>query len=1288
MQQDELLARLVAQQNLLPAGQVQQLFPAFQRAQVGSSDPERDFLTFLVDSKLVEPSAAGALRERLRQNLETRPLPPSSEAHTAPLNAAPAQTVLDPPSTRAARSSERLSASGSLVRPARRPGASGPRQIGPYDVIRELGRGGMGVVYEARHRTLDRHVALKMLRERDVFKLESIERFKVEARAMAKLEHPNIVRIYEIGEDAEGVYMAMAFAEGGALSARMRRERLQPREAATLVQQIARGLAHAHDNNIIHRDLKPDNILLSKEGRPRLTDFGLAKALDHDSVKLSRTGQVMGTLAYMAPEQLDSKTKNHDRRSDIYALGVTFYEMLTGRLPHLGEGQLDLAKKIMFQEPERPTSLCHQLPVSLETIVLRALVKEPNRRYQSAAELADDLERWLNNERIAARPVGVVERLQRWRRQRGRQAAKAALALVAALCLGLLVGRRGGPPQAAAAPPASEARELAAARDAQRAAEASLAEAQSREATAVEALDQALGGSQGRGLVEASEAAARALAEASEELAVARQRLEKARRPARLLLEVVDQSFGPQASPALVLFAQSYKGGSARGSGFKNLYFKDCQFRQASWEGLDLKGAHFEDCELLSGLVTGVDFSGIDLSGLGFGAEVRFEGCRYDAETRWDAGFDPEDRPGLKPVGPKPVGPKPAPARPVRDRAASLLRSQIEDVFASKLTAASAADARGKPAEARAALLKLTRGLTGLFEEQRSRARRGLRLSGERGEVYLELLKKHAEDLDLVIAAYKLADAIKPWGAEAFRAAIGALLEQAFYGAAKAVLKKRPAEAYRFVRAAKGQGFSSAGWWDLAFLVGDELGLQSLCSAFSPPTPALSPGDLKSLEPDRRAIIAELRQRANARRAAHRELDKALARLEQIHGPRLKAAFAEAKRVFETQFQQHLAAEQLVPAAAQQRKRGSLKCLEGVVKSSLGRGYQAKGGFPQPFQGSAAYETRRALERAEGMSQGSPPREMMLNYINRQSSLCGELYLMRFREVRSRATPADRFGRAMLALSAIAARLNGQEIDARTYKSLLQAVEDSEMVGGCLEVEESYLAALRKLAKDKVFVEGMANPRRIADRLESSWAAPCGEGRSLLKKRARGRVFPVTLRLSCAAHCRVTLKLGGETITLEGGAGGDVMTRELETALGRLTIKAEALAGRPKRQIDGPFKNGPSDYPGVRLLLTLADGTRLFPNPRRFEGLRKGEVVATEHKAPQSDPFSLAPALWAQVGPERFPRSWSARLEVGLADFRSHFLTELYQQGMRRWGGAPFRNYVDRLKNFLERSRD
>ncbi|MEM6363118.1 MAG: serine/threonine-protein kinase [Planctomycetota bacterium] len=277
-----------------------------------------------------------------------------------------------------------------------------PTTIGDYELLEEIGRGGMGVVFRARQRSLDREVAMKMILRGRLASDADLQRFLAEASATASLEHPSIVPVYEVGDIEGRPFFSMKFIEGQTLAQRIAQGPMPPREAARIVSEIASGLAVAHDAGVLHRDLKPSNILIANDGPAMITDFGLAKQVGA-KVDLTRTGMLVGTPAYMSPEQAGGRRSDVGPASDLFSLGSVLYFALTGRPPFVADTPMELVMLVMEQDPTPPRALRPTVDRDLEMIVIRCLQKPADLRYASAAALAKDLEAYLADERVAAR---------------------------------------------------------------------------------------------------------------------------------------------------------------------------------------------------------------------------------------------------------------------------------------------------------------------------------------------------------------------------------------------------------------------------------------------------------------------------------------------------------------------------------------------------------------------------------------------------------------------------------------------------------------------------------------------------------------------------------------------------------------------------------------------------------------------------------------------------------------------------------------------------------------------
>jgi tRNA A-37 threonylcarbamoyl transferase component Bud32 len=312
-------------------------------------------------------------------------------------------------------------------------GAGQTRRFGNYEILEEVAHGGMGVVYKARQTNPDRIVAVKMVLAGRFASTNDIQRFRAEAEATGKLNHPNIVPIYETGEHDGLLFFSMPLIDGGTLAQALAQRRFKPQEAIELLVPIARAVHYAHQRGILHRDLKPGNILLDENGLPHVTDFGLAKWMDLDS-SITATGMVLGSPSYMAPEQASGKP-DISTATDVYGLGAILYELLSGTPPHRGATSLDTILQVRDCEPKPLRRANSSIPSELEAICVKALEKKPDQRYPSAEELASDLERWLRGEPVRAKHYGPIGRTWKWARRHPAVGALTGVSVVAAVAM-------------------------------------------------------------------------------------------------------------------------------------------------------------------------------------------------------------------------------------------------------------------------------------------------------------------------------------------------------------------------------------------------------------------------------------------------------------------------------------------------------------------------------------------------------------------------------------------------------------------------------------------------------------------------------------------------------------------------------------------------------------------------------------------------------------------------------------------------------------------------------------
>src|SRR5437870_5747085 len=311
-------------------------------------------------------------------------------------------------------------------------------ELGDYELLEEIGRGGQGVVFRARQKSLNRIVALKVISLGQWASQAHLKRFRREAEAAASLDHPGIVPIYEVGERDGSCYFSMKFVEGGQLDEVVRREPMSIRCAAELIAKVARTVHYAHEHGILHRDIKPGNILLDAKGEPHLTDFGLARLVESEST-VTRTLELLGTPSYMAPEQAVGNNAAVSSATDVYGIAAVLYQLLSGHPPFAGGTTYQTIKLLLDTEPRSPRLWNRKIDRDLSTICLKCLEKDPKRRYTSALALAEDLERWLKHEPIQARSIGIFVRGQKWVRRNPTSALLAASLVALAAAAGWIV---------------------------------------------------------------------------------------------------------------------------------------------------------------------------------------------------------------------------------------------------------------------------------------------------------------------------------------------------------------------------------------------------------------------------------------------------------------------------------------------------------------------------------------------------------------------------------------------------------------------------------------------------------------------------------------------------------------------------------------------------------------------------------------------------------------------------------------------------------------------------------
>src|SRR5438034_9159475 len=311
-------------------------------------------------------------------------------------------------------------------------------ELGDYELLEEIGRGGQGIVFRARQKSLNRTVAVKVISLGQWASKAHLKRFRLEAEAAARLEHPGIVPIHEVGERDGQCYFSMKLVEGGQLDEVVRRAPMSIRQAVELIVKVARIVHYAHEHGILHRDIKPGNSLLDAKGEPHLTDFGLARLVDSES-SVTHTLEVLGTPSYMAPEQAVGNNAAISSVTDVYGLGAVLYQLLTGQPPFAGGTTYETIKLLLDTEPRQPRQLNPKIDRDLSTICLKCLEKDPKRRYSSALALAEDLEHWLKHEPIQARHIGIFTRSRKWVQRNPTSALLAASLIALAAAAGWIV---------------------------------------------------------------------------------------------------------------------------------------------------------------------------------------------------------------------------------------------------------------------------------------------------------------------------------------------------------------------------------------------------------------------------------------------------------------------------------------------------------------------------------------------------------------------------------------------------------------------------------------------------------------------------------------------------------------------------------------------------------------------------------------------------------------------------------------------------------------------------------